>query len=73
GRLTKVKTFEELHRRDYLALSTLGGIGFSVALLIANETFGSGSKLATQAVVATLIAMVFSAALAAFALTRNRA
>jgi NhaA family Na+:H+ antiporter len=73
GRLTKVKTFDELTRGDYLALSTLGGIGFSVALLISNQTFGSGSELATQAIVATLLAMLISVVLAAFALTRKRA
>ncbi len=69
---SKVKTFAELKARHYLALSTLGGIGFSVALLIANQTFGAGSILATQAIVATLLALVISTLLSAFALTRKR-
>ena len=72
GKLSPVKTFEELRSKDFLALSTLGGIGFSVALLIANQTFGSGSPMATQAIVATLLALAVSVVLAGFALSRNR-
>ena len=69
-RVFRQKSFEAITSRGFLALSTLGGIGFSVALLIANQTFGAGSALAAQAIAATLIAMLVSIAMAALSLKK---
>ena len=65
-------SFAELRLRHFAALATLGGIGFSVALLIANRTFGYGSELANQAIVATLLAMLVSMVISAVALSAKR-
>ena len=58
---------------DYLRVSILGGMGFTVSLLIANSVFGAGSALANQAILATLVAFAASAVLGSlvFALRRS--
>ena len=45
---------------DYFRVSILGGIGFTVSLLVANSVFGAGSELANQAIIATLLALSVS-------------
>jgi len=60
--------FDDLRPGQIARISTLGGIGFTVALLISDAVFGRGSQLANQAIVATLIAMVISMLLGAIAL-----
>jgi Na+/H+ antiporter NhaA len=50
----------------------LGGIGFTVALLVANSVFGESTSLATTAIVATLIAMIISMAVGAWALASRK-
>lgn len=66
--LFKSESFSELSWSDYVRLSILGGIGFTVALLIDGSVFGSGTALGNEAVVATLAAMVLSMVLGAIAL-----
>jgi NhaA family Na+:H+ antiporter len=66
--LFKSESFNELGWGDYLRLSILGGIGFTVALLIDGSVFGTGTALGNEAVVATLAAMVLSMVLGAIAL-----
>lgn len=66
--LFKSESFKELGWGDYLRLSILGGIGFTVALLIDGSVFGTGTALGNEAVVATLAAMVLSMVLGAIAL-----
>lgn len=66
--LFKSESFSELGWGDYLRLSILGGIGFTVALLIDGSVFGNGTTLGNEAVVATLAAMVLSMVLGAIAL-----
>lgn len=66
--LFKSESFSELGWGDYLRLSILGGIGFTVALLIDGSVFGTGTALGNEAVVATLAAMVLSMVLGAIAL-----
>lgn len=66
--LFKSESFSELSWGDYVRLSILGGIGFTVALLIDGSVFGSGTVLGNEAVVATLAAMVLSMVLGAIAL-----
>jgi NhaA family Na+:H+ antiporter len=70
--LVKSDSFADLRTSDYVRLSILGGIGFTVALLIAGSVFGTGTPLANEAVVATLAAMVLSMVLGAIALVTKR-
>jgi len=65
-------SFEGMLAGDYLRVSVLGGIGFTVALLIANSVYGVGTPLANEAIVATLVAMVVSMVLGALALASRR-
>ena len=64
--------FDDLRLSQIARISTLGGIGFTVALLISNQIFGAGSDLANQATIATLVAMVISMILGAIALSWRR-
>jgi NhaA family Na+:H+ antiporter len=70
--LVKSDSFSDLRTSDYVRLSILGGIGFTVALLIAGSVFGTGTPLANEAVVATLAAMVLSMVLGAIVLATKR-
>ena len=70
--LAKGESFTGMRAGDYLRISVLGGIGFTVALLVANSVFGASSSLATTAIVATLIAMVVSMAAGAWALASRK-
>lgn len=61
---------------DYLVVSTMGGIGFTVALLVTNLTFAEGSVEQSAASIATLGSAVIAAAIAIVSLrirTRVRA
>ncbi len=69
GRLalgSKIKS--QLGISHYLRISVLGGIGFTVALLIADLSYGAGSEATGVAKIATLIAAVVSMILGALAL-----
>jgi NhaA family Na+:H+ antiporter len=70
--LMKNSGFDDLRPAQIARISTLGGIGFTVALLISNQIFGAGSVLANQAIVATLAAMVISMVLGAIALASGK-
>ena len=70
--LMKNSGFDDLRPAQIARISTLGGIGFTVALLISNQIFGAGSVLANQAIVATLAAMVISMILGAIALASGK-
>lgn len=59
---------KSLSASDYLRLSVLGGIGFTVSILISGTVFTSGSQLANQATIATLVAMLASMLAGAIAL-----
>jgi len=71
-RFVRNSGFDDLRPAHIARISTLGGIGFTVALLISNQVFGLGSELANQAVIATLVAMVCSIAIGAIALAGAR-
>jgi NhaA family Na+:H+ antiporter len=70
--LVKNSGFDDLRPAQIARISTLGGIGFTVALLISNQIFGSGSELASQAIIATLVAMLVSMVVGAVALSWRR-
>jgi NhaA family Na+:H+ antiporter len=70
--LVKNSGFDDLRPAQIARISTLGGIGFTVALLISNQIFGAGSELANQAIIATLVAMVVSMVVGAVALSWRR-
>lgn len=53
---------------DYLVVSTMGGIGFTVALLVTSLTFEYGSVEKSAASIATLGSAIIATALAIFAL-----
>jgi len=65
-------SFEDISTGDYLRLSVLGGIGFTLAILIANSVYGVATPLANESIVATLIAMVVSIVFGALALASRR-
>ena len=56
----------DLKFSDYLQISILGGIGFTVSLLVTDLVFSKGSVVHSQAVVASLLAALISSVLAAF-------
>jgi NhaA family Na+:H+ antiporter len=54
----------ELSLRDYLKVSVLGGIGFTVSFLVTDLVFAKGSIEHSQAVMASLLAALVSVVLA---------
>lgn len=64
-RLTRARLDDELAWLDVLGVALLGGIGFTVSLLIGDLAFGAGSPAAERAKVAILTASLIAAALAA--------
>ena len=62
---------EGLDLRDILGLSMLGGMGFTMALLIANISFEAGSQILEQAKLSILTASVFAGIIGAFILMHN--
>ncbi len=71
ARLTRAELAADLRWRDVFAVGVLAGIGFTVALLIAELAFEDDLALADQSKAAVLIASVV-AALAAIVLLRRR-
>ena len=74
ARFTRAELNSDLAWRDVAAVSVLAGIGFTVALLIAQLAFGSDAAQVERAKAAVLIASVLAALIAALLLARrNRA
>jgi len=74
ARFTRAELNSDLAWRDVGAVSVLAGIGFTVALLIAQLAFGDDVAQVERAKVAVLVASLLSALLAAVLLfRRNRA
>ncbi|HET6741130.1 MAG TPA: Na+/H+ antiporter NhaA [Kribbella sp.] len=74
ARFTRAELNSDLAWRDVGAVSVLAGIGFTVALLIAQLAFGTDAAQVERAKAAVLIASVVAALLAALLLARrNRA
>jgi NhaA family Na+:H+ antiporter len=74
ARFTKASLDEGLGWADVVALGTLGGIGFTVSLLIGELAFGHGSAHAEQVTIAVLAGSVGAAVFAAILLRlRDRA
>jgi NhaA family Na+:H+ antiporter len=74
AKFTRARLDDDLRWVDVLGVALLGGIGFTVSLLIGDLAFGAGSLEADHAKVAVLCGSVLSAALASVVLTiRNRA
>ena len=65
------KPANPLTTSDYLRLSTLGGIGFTVAFMIANIAFAADPQQLQIATLATLFAAVLATGLAALALRKR--
>jgi NhaA family Na+:H+ antiporter len=73
ARFTRADLDEELSWLDVLGLALLGGIGFTVSLLIGELAFGPGSTRAEHVKVGVLVGSVLAATLAAALLrARNR-
>jgi NhaA family Na+:H+ antiporter len=73
SRFTRAELDPELGWPDVLGLSLLGGIGFTVSLLVAELAYGPGTPLDDQAKVGILAGTLLSALLAAVVLRlRNR-
>lgn len=74
ARFTRAELNSDLAWRDVAAVSVLAGIGFTVALLIAQLAFGSDAAQVERAKAAVLIASVLAALIASLLLARrNRA
>ena len=71
ARFTRAELASDLRWREVFAVAVLAGIGFTVALLIAELAFESDPELADQTKAAVLIASIL-AALAAVVLLRRR-
>jgi Na+:H+ antiporter, NhaA family len=72
-RFTRARLAEGLSWWDVLGLAMLGGIGFTVALLIGELAYGSGTVRDGQAKIGVLLASVLAALLATVVLRmRNR-
>ena len=73
SRFTRARLDEELGWADVVGLSLLGGIGFTVSLLIGELAFGAGSVRDDHVKVGVLVGTLGAAALAAVVLRlRNR-
>jgi NhaA family Na+:H+ antiporter len=73
ARFTKASLDEDIAWSDVLGLSLLGGVGFTVSLLIGELAFGIGSPRDDHVKLAVLVGSVVSALLAAVVLRlRNR-
>ena len=73
ARFTRARLDEELGWPDVVGLALLGGIGFTVSLLIGELAFGTGSLRDQHAKVGVLVGTVTAALLAAVVLRlRNR-
>jgi NhaA family Na+:H+ antiporter len=74
ARFTRAELNSDLAWRDVAAVSVLAGIGFTVALLIAQLAFGSDAAQVERAKAAVLLGSVAAALIAALLLARrNRA
>ena len=74
ARFTRAHLDDELSWVDVLGVSLLGGIGFTVSLLIGDLAYGAGTVAADHVKVAVLCGSLLSAALASTVLVaRNRA
>ncbi|GAA1576731.1 MULTISPECIES: Na+/H+ antiporter NhaA [Kribbella] len=74
ARFTRAELNSDLAWRDVAAVSVLAGIGFTVALLIAQLAFGSDLAQIERAKAAVLVASVLAALIASLLLARrNRA
>ncbi|MEC9236346.1 MAG: Na+/H+ antiporter NhaA, partial [Pseudomonadota bacterium] len=62
---------EGLNMRHILGLSMLGGMGFTMALLIANISFEAGSQILEQAKLSILSASIFAGIIGALILMHN--
>jgi NhaA family Na+:H+ antiporter len=72
--LVRGDAFTDLKPSDYVRVSLLGGIGFTVALLIGSSVYAKDAAAFTESTIATLAALAISAVLGAVALaTRKRA
>jgi len=73
SRFTRAELDEDLGWPDVLGLALLGGIGFTVSLLIGELAFGAGSARDEHVKVGVLLGTVTAALLAAVVLRfRNR-
>jgi Na+:H+ antiporter, NhaA family len=68
ARLTRAELDEDLSWFDVLGLALLGGIGFTVSLLIGELAFGAGSERDDHVKVAVLIGSLLAATLASVVL-----
>jgi len=74
ARFTGARLDEDLSWTDVLGVALLGGIGFTVSLLIGDLAYGAGTVAADHVKVAVLCGSLLSAVLASIVLTtRNRA
>ena len=71
ARFTRAELNSDLAWRDVAAVSVLAGIGFTVALLIAQLAFGADVAQVERAKAAVLIASVLAALIAAILLARR--
>ena len=73
ARFTRAELDEDLSWTDVFGLSVLGGVGFTVSLLVGELAFGTGSARDDHVKLAVLVGSLIAALLAAVVLrSRNR-
>lgn len=70
--LIRGDAFGDLRPTDYLRVSILGGVGFTVALLIGSSVYANNADALTESTIATLTALLISAILGAVALKTRK-
>ena len=71
ARFTRATLAPDLRWSEVFAVAVLGGVGFTVALLISDLAFAGQSELQDQGKAAVLVASLLAAALAAVSLRRS--
>ena len=71
ARFTRASLAPDLRWSEVFAVAVLGGVGFTVALLISDLAFAGQSELQDQGKAAVLVASLLAAALAAVSLRRS--
>ena len=70
--LSKRRGFPELRISDFVRISVLGGIGFTVALFVSESVYGSGSSSQATANISTLLVTILCVAIGAVLLRTRK-
>jgi NhaA family Na+:H+ antiporter len=71
ARFTRAELAPDLRWSEVFSVSILGGVGFTVALLVSDLAFGSGSEAAEHGKMAVLLGSLLAATIAVISLSRR--